>query len=320
MIHKNSRYINPEDNLRHHYSKRNQYPVSKFLREHIQIILSSVLLLVMLGLSVCIFSHLQAPIITNPPVDVSVVGYPAFLAQVKANNVLTVTIQGDQITGTLAQSLQGKVCNTTQSTYAHNPLAGLMPSTLINSSCTLYTYLPAREDFALVPLLQKHNVQINVQPVVKSSFWTILRVLSILMLPMLLLLMIFNFKKLNKFSQDTMDKQVSQFLKSRVRRFERKTESNHALPGEQAHKSSTSNEQISNSLCAHKPSVTFEDVAGISEVRTELEEVVQFLRSPGKYVQLGAHVPRGILLVGPPGTGKTLLAKAVAGEADVPFF
>ncbi len=66
--------------------------------------------------------------------------------------------------------------------------------------------------------------------------------------------------------------------------------------------------------------VTFADIAGIDEVRVELEEIVQFLRNPEQFHSLGAHVPRGILLVGPPGTGKTLLARAVAGEAGVPFF
>jgi cell division protease FtsH len=66
--------------------------------------------------------------------------------------------------------------------------------------------------------------------------------------------------------------------------------------------------------------ITFDDVAGIDEAVEELREVVEFLRSPEKYQVLGGHIPKGVLLVGPPGTGKTLLAKAIAGEAGVPFF
>lgn len=66
--------------------------------------------------------------------------------------------------------------------------------------------------------------------------------------------------------------------------------------------------------------ITFEDVAGLDEEKAELEEIVDFLRSPKKYVELGARIPKGVLLVGPPGTGKTYISKAVAGEAGVPFF
>lgn len=68
------------------------------------------------------------------------------------------------------------------------------------------------------------------------------------------------------------------------------------------------------------PTVTFEDVAGVEEAKEELQEVVEFLREPEKFISLGARIPKGVLLVGPPGTGKTLLAKAVSGEAAVPFF
>jgi cell division protease FtsH len=68
------------------------------------------------------------------------------------------------------------------------------------------------------------------------------------------------------------------------------------------------------------PTVTFADVAGIEESKQELSEIVEFLKEPQKFIQLGARIPKGVLLVGPPGTGKTLLAKAVSGEAGVPFF
>ena len=71
---------------------------------------------------------------------------------------------------------------------------------------------------------------------------------------------------------------------------------------------------------SEKPNVKFSDVAGVEEAKEEVKEIVDFLKHPDRYVRLGAKIPKGVLLVGPPGTGKTLLAKAVAGEANVPFF
>jgi cell division protease FtsH len=73
-------------------------------------------------------------------------------------------------------------------------------------------------------------------------------------------------------------------------------------------------------LTENQTRITFEDVAGVEESKTELEEIIAFLRDPKKFTRLGGRIPKGVLLVGPPGTGKTLLARAVAGEAGVPFF
>ena len=73
-------------------------------------------------------------------------------------------------------------------------------------------------------------------------------------------------------------------------------------------------------LTAHQKKVTFKDVAGVDEAKEELNEIIDFLKEPQKFQKLGGRIPKGVLLVGPPGTGKTLLARAIAGEANVPFF
>ncbi|MGQ9615070.1 MAG: ATP-dependent zinc metalloprotease FtsH [Spirochaetota bacterium] len=141
------------------------------------------------------------------------------------------------------------------------------------------------EDPNLIPLLLEHNVEFKGG--VKKNYPFLNALAGIV--PWILILGVFWFVMLRQI-QGTSNKALS-FGKSRAR-----------LQPDSARK------------------VTFSDVAGVEEAKEELKEVIDYLRDPGKYTRLGAKIPKGLLLVGPPGTGKTLLAKAIAGEADVPFF
>ena len=105
--------------------------------------------------------------------------------------------------------------------------------------------------------------------------------------------------------------------------FDKKREGNSAFDTELSKskaKNQAINEDLNTNIQAVTSNVTFKDIAGIGEIKEELEEVVDFLNNPKKYLQHGIKLPKGVLLVGPPGVGKTLIARAVAGEADVPFF
>lgn len=138
----------------------------------------------------------------------------------------------------------------------------------------------------LINILTKNGVDIAVQPQTDDSFW--LRVASSLFLPILLLVGLF---LLLRRAQNGPGSQAMNFGKSKARvQMEPQTQ------------------------------VTFGDVAGIEQAKLELTEVVDFLKNADRFTAIGAKIPKGVLLVGPPGTGKTLLAKAVAGEAGVPFF
>ena len=139
---------------------------------------------------------------------------------------------------------------------------------------------------ALAQLLQQKGVVVNAEPLDKGPpFWESLLV-NILPTVLFLGLLFFLVRRAG-----SMQNLLGSFGRSRARRYQPSTER-----------------------------VTFADVAGIDEAKDELTEVVDFLRHPEKYSRLGARIPHGVLLSGPPGTGKTLLARAVAGEADVPFF
>ena len=145
------------------------------------------------------------------------------------------------------------------------------------------TYAPF--DPNMIETLRKQNVKIEAKPIenAETTFWGIL----ISWFPMLLLIgvWIFFMRQANSGNNKAMS-----FGKSRAK------------------------------LVENLKKVTFKDVAGADESKQDLEEIIDFLKDPQKFQRLGGKIPKGVLLVGPPGTGKTLLAKAVAGEANVPFF
>ncbi|HXX48157.1 MAG TPA: ATP-dependent zinc metalloprotease FtsH [Myxococcota bacterium] len=146
------------------------------------------------------------------------------------------------------------------------------------------TFPSSLGDSGLVPLLEAHQVTIDVES--PAAPWLGLVLTSVL--PILLMVGL-----LGWMGRQAARSQAGMFGfgRNRARRYE-----------------------------ADRPKVTFAEVAGADEAKADLAEVVDFLRRPAKYLEIGAHIPRGVLLVGPPGTGKTLLARAVAGEAGVPFF
>lgn len=163
-------------------------------------------------------------------------------------------------------------------------ITATLVSTTSGEGLKLITYAPA--DNRLIEILREHNVAIEAKPEARES--TSVGAMLFSWLPLLIMFAIFIFfmRQMNQAGGKAMG-----FGKSRARL-----------------------------MTEAQGRVTFEDVAGIEEAKEELQEVVDFLRDPGKFQRLGGKIPKGCLLVGPPGTGKTLLARAVAGEANVPFF
>ncbi|HEX9091349.1 MAG TPA: ATP-dependent zinc metalloprotease FtsH, partial [Anaerolineales bacterium] len=207
--------------------------------------------------------------------------YSSFIVQVKDDHVKSVQINGSSIKGAFTQPL---------------PVEALIPvptpapgATLVPTGTVTYTNFTTNfpdvvGDTTLMPLLYVHNVEVTVAPP-SSPYLTILLSYG---LPILLMV---GFLVLLGRQASRGQESIFSFGRSKARRF-----------------------------VEDKNKVTFKDVAGADEAKRELQEVVDFLRSPQKYHKLGARIPRGVLLVGPPGTGKTLLGRAVAGEADVPFY
>ncbi len=234
--------------------------------------------------------------------------YSDFLDQVRGGSVATVTFNGQNIVGTFTGPVAwpppaspppsavpsapaaGPVASPAPSAAAASPVpnaaASPVPNAAASATYTSFTTIvPPNGDPGLLPLLEAHGVTIMAQDTSSGSI-----VLALLGTfgPVLLLvgLLVYLGRQAQRSQQG-----IFGFGSSKARVYD-----------------------------AEKPTITFADVAGEDDAKTELAEVVDFLKSPDRYRRLGARLPRGVLLIGPPGTGKTLLARAVAGEAHAPFF
>jgi len=217
------------------------------------------------------------------------VPYTAFVTQVKAGNVKDVQINSSQISGDFKSGLPASDLIPPDQLATPQPTSQPASGSQADSKPELYTAFTTTfpetvGDPNLISLLEANNVILNV----KTPSNPLILDLLINGLPFILLI-----GAMAWMGRQTLKSQsgVFNFGRSKARQY---------------------NEEL--------PEVTFEDVAGAEEAKEELSEVVEFLRNPQKYHDIGARIPRGVLLVGPPGTGKTLLARAVSGEAEVPFF
>lgn len=171
-------------------------------------------------------------------------------------------------------------------TPLHQQQSGSSTGTATYSQFT--SYVPETGDPTLLPVLQKNGVSVTAQPV-QIPWWQTALTTLLMALP-ILLLVYFGYMALRGV----------------------RSQQGGGVFGVGRSRAKLYNEE--------RPSTTFAEVAGADEAKADLREEIDFLREPQRYLAIGAHIPKGVLLVGPPGTGKTLLARAVAGEAGVPFF
>ena len=217
--------------------------------------------------------------------------YTEFISQAQHGNVTQVSFTAQTITGTLRQAIIWPQASPAASPAASSSLPGGQSDNPQPASFqTFTTTMPPTGDPDLLPLLERQGVTIEATDTSSSGslLGSLLSLLVTSVLPAILFFAVFYYlAKQMQHSQAG----ILGFGGSKARLYD-----------------------------PERPSVTFADVAGADEAKVELTEVVDFLKEPDRYRKLGARLPRGVLLVGPPGVGKTLVAKAVAGEAHVPFF
>ncbi len=321
--------------------------VWKFLKTRKSLLLTSMMLILMVVLLFGIFSQFPPPATNTTPSGVTAIEYSTFIQQVKAGNVQAAALRGSEINGLLrpksqaqpvgsppSQSQQGSTGpakQTAEQDYVvwsryvnagYTTTAGVPPLAVER---IVYTHMPLGGDATLLSLLIANHVNVaTLAPSAGANWLTILgRALPFIVLVVIVLIFMASRNNTGRPARSS-DDRMAQMGRSRARRFVRPgdaqgTQRETTRPISVS-RTGTSVKPVPPTRVSLEPPVTFADVAGIDEVRAELEEIVQFLRSPERFTRLGARIPRGALLVGQPGTGKTLLAKAVAGEADVPFF
>lgn len=213
------------------------------------------------------------------------INYSQFIGQLKADNIKRVYIDGDKITGAFETPVLWPVKNGEDQIYS-NPDASFFGKQPEPAEYKEFSTVFPQEigDPNLLPLLEKQGVTVEVKSIKANKLFTII----LGWLPLVLLFVFFIWMSRNIAGGRNGS---FKFGQSKPRRY-------------------TEDEK----------KITFDDVAGVEEAKVQLQQEVDFLRNPQRYHEIGARIPRGVLLMGPPGTGKTLLAKAIAGEASVPFF